>query len=122
MKILLLAGLCALSVSSYAQDAGAPNPNQGTTPPAQTPPQGQRAHERFAEADTDHDGRLSRSEAQAMPFVSRHFDEIDANHDGYITRDELRAARDRMQAMRAQRAGRGTTGGQTPPPDPDGTN
>jgi hypothetical protein len=60
---------------------------------------------RFVDADTDHDGKLSRTEAQAMPAVAKHFDEIDADHDGYITHAELRAARERYQAARRARCG-----------------
>ena len=40
--------------------------------------------QRFEQADSDHDGRLTRAEAQAMPFVAKHFDAIDTNHDGYM--------------------------------------
>lgn len=58
---------------------------------------------RFKDADSDHDGRLSRTEAQVLPNVASHFDAIDADHDGYVTRPELRAAHDRMQAARNAR-------------------
>lgn len=37
-------------------------------------------------ADTDHDGKITLSEAEAMAL--KHFDEMDANHDGQITREE----------------------------------
>jgi Ca2+-binding EF-hand superfamily protein len=43
----------------------------------------------FAAADGNADGKLSRSEAEAMPIMSDFFDEIDANADGYITMDEI---------------------------------
>ena len=112
MKSVLLASLLVLAAPAFAQNAPAPDPT------APTSPQTQRPHERFVDADTDHDGRLSRTEAQAMPFVSRHFDQIDSNHDGYVSRDELRAAREKMQAMRQQRAGQKTASD----PETGGTN
>jgi Ca2+-binding EF-hand superfamily protein len=37
-------------------------------------------------ADTDHDGKITLPEAEAMAL--KHFDEMDANHDGQITREE----------------------------------
>jgi hypothetical protein len=41
---------------------------------------------RFASADTDHDGKLTKAEAAAgMPRVAAHFDEIDTAHAGTIT-------------------------------------
>jgi Ca2+-binding EF-hand superfamily protein len=43
--------------------------------------------------DTNHDGMLSRAEAQAHPHLSQHFDAIDANRDGILSRDELMAWR-----------------------------
>jgi len=43
----------------------------------------------FAAADGNADGKLSRTEAEAMPIMSDFFDEIDANADGYITTEEI---------------------------------
>ena len=37
-------------------------------------------------ADTDHDGRITLGEAEAMAL--QHFDRMDANHDGSVTPDE----------------------------------
>lgn len=49
-----------------------------------------RAQQRFADADTDHDGRLSRDEARAgTPRLADHFDEIDSDHDGMLTTAEI---------------------------------
>ncbi|MGU4701465.1 EF-hand domain-containing protein [Burkholderia cepacia] len=46
----------------------------------------QKLEARFAAADVDHDGKLTRAEAQAgMPRVAEHFDEIDSAHAGYVT-------------------------------------
>jgi hypothetical protein len=41
---------------------------------------------RFAQANTTHDGKLTREQAQAgMPMVAQHFDAIDSQHAGYVT-------------------------------------
>lgn len=96
---LLLASACALAGMAYAQDAAPANPAPAVDSAAPT----RHAHVTFKQADANHDGKLTRDEAQAMPWVYKHFDEIDSNHDGYITRDELRAARRAERVKRAQR-------------------
>ncbi|WP_042269914.1 EF-hand domain-containing protein [Paraburkholderia heleia] len=41
---------------------------------------------RFAAADVDHDGKLTRAEAQAgLPLLAGYFDEIDSTRQGYVT-------------------------------------
>ncbi|MDT6963720.1 MULTISPECIES: EF-hand domain-containing protein [unclassified Cupriavidus] len=47
---------------------------------------------RFASANTTHDGRLTRTQAQAgMPMVAKHFDEIDTHHAGFVTLPQVEA-------------------------------
>jgi Ca2+-binding EF-hand superfamily protein len=47
---------------------------------------------RFAAADTNGDGRLTRDEAKAkMPMVYKHFDEIDTTHSGSVTLADIAA-------------------------------
>lgn len=87
----VLAGTLLLASTVFAQD---------TAPEANNASPTRHAHVNFEQADSNHDGKLSREEAAAMPFVARHFDQIDSNHDGYVTHDELR------QAWRARRAAR----------------
>lgn len=46
----------------------------------------QKLEARFAAADVNHDGKLTKAEAQAgMPRLAEHFDEIDSMHKGYVT-------------------------------------
>ena len=45
------------------------------------------SEDRFAQADTNHDGKLSRNEANDY-FVGQIFDSRDLNHDGQLTWDE----------------------------------
>jgi Ca2+-binding EF-hand superfamily protein len=55
----------------------------------------------FARLDADHDGRISRPEAEQGKRLANHFDKIDADRDGYVTRGELAAAIERRRARRA---------------------
>ena len=57
---------------------------------------------RFAAADKNGDGRLTKDEAQAgMPYVYKHFDEIDKAKQGSITLAEIAAyARERRAARK----------------------
>jgi ligand-binding sensor domain-containing protein len=58
---------------------------------------------RFAAADANADGRLTRDEAQGkMPLVHKHFDAIDAAHKGFVTLADIRA-----YAIAQRAAGRG---------------
>jgi hypothetical protein len=45
----------------------------------------------FNKLDKNHDGKLSRLEAQADPGLSMDFDALDANHDGYLSVEEFQA-------------------------------
>lgn len=54
------------------------------------PNMAQMLQQRFEAADTNHDGRLSKTEADSgMPRVAQHFDEIDASHAGSITLQQI---------------------------------
>ena len=118
---LLAIPLIAMSLPAFAQNEPPSSQDRGGYD-AGPAPGGEPHRARFVDADTDHDGRLSRSEAQAMPFVARRFDVIDTDRDGYVTRTELRAARERIQAARARRGVNGQNsnpnpGYRAPPPD-----
>ena len=47
-------------------------------------------------ADTDHDGKITRTEYDAS--IKLHFDAMDTNHDGQISKDERQAAHAKMRA------------------------
>jgi Ca2+-binding EF-hand superfamily protein len=49
----------------------------------------QELRSRFAKADTDGDGWLTRDEAKAMPRVASHFDDIDVDRDGKVSMEEI---------------------------------
>jgi hypothetical protein len=57
--------------------------------------------QRFAAADKNGDGKLTKDEAQAgMPFVYQHFDEIDKAHAGAITMADIAAFAKERRAAR----------------------
>jgi hypothetical protein len=92
----LALALAALAAAATAQDAGAGGGHAGR--------RAAEMQQRFAAADTNQDGRLTREEAQAgMPFVFQHFDEIDKQKAGSITMADIAAyARERHAAKKAQ--------------------
>ena len=46
----------------------------------------------FAALDANHDGKVSKTEAQKNPAVTQMFDQADKNHDGSLSKDEFNAA------------------------------
>ena len=76
MKLyLVLAATTLISSAALAQNQGAPSTQSV-----------------FESLDTNKDGRVSPSEAQAQPVVVQSFQAADANKDGVLTRDEFSAA------------------------------
>ncbi|UXH80735.1 EF-hand domain-containing protein [Roseateles amylovorans] len=52
----------------------------------------QQLDARFAAADKDHDGKLTKAEAEAgMPRVAKRFDEIDTTKSGAVTLQQIKA-------------------------------
>jgi len=86
---------------------GTPDSAQGSGPAAasQQHPHGS-LRERFAAANSTHDGHLTLDQAQqGMPMVARHFAAIDRDHRGYVT---LRDIREYARTRRAERRGAAT--------------
>lgn len=84
-SVMLFATLSlGVALLAHAQ----PGPAAVRTPPAATAPS-PAAATAFERADTDHDGLLSRSEAEALPTVAQYFDRIDTNRDGAVSLQEL---------------------------------
>ena len=72
-RIVLMLVAALLASPAFAQDARM-----------------QQLQSRFEAADTNHDGKLTKAEAQAgMPRVAKNFDQIDATHKGYVTLDDI---------------------------------
>jgi hypothetical protein len=85
-KLLAAVLLCCASTITFAQAApqgGNPQRMERMVAQLQT---------RFANANTTHDGKLTKEQAVAgMPMVASHFDEIDTQKLGYVTLPEIGA-------------------------------
>ncbi|CAG2153189.1 hypothetical protein LMG31506_04763 [Cupriavidus yeoncheonensis] len=86
-KMIAVLALCMASAGALAQSAEMP---------AAASPRVERAMQqlqgRFANANTTHDGKLTREQAAAgMPMVAKHFDQIDAQRTGYVTLAQIEA-------------------------------
>lgn len=46
----------------------------------------------FEEADANHDGMLTREEAEKIPMLFNQFNDMDINQDGKVTRQEMVAS------------------------------
>jgi len=60
---------------------------------------------KFAKADTNNDGFISKEEFQAahMERSAKVFDMMDTNHDGKLSKDELKAGRQQMRQKMQER-------------------
>ncbi len=96
-------GLAALELAVLAGAAAAQT--VPTDPPAASqPPRADRPalRDKFAAANTSHDGRLTLGQAQAggLRLVARNFGAIDATHQGFVTWPEVQ---DFLRTRRAAR-------------------
>lgn len=79
----VVAALFAIALSSLAVSACAGSETRNQTI-------AEKARERFAAADTNHDGLLDPDEAaKGMPRIAPHFAEIDSNKDGLLSPTEI---------------------------------
>ena len=83
MKTTLFFAALALSATALAQ--------QDTRTPSATPTPGSPSSMTFESLDTNADGRISASEAQASPSLAAKFTQIDKQSKGYITREEYQS-------------------------------
>jgi len=82
MKTTLLIATLVLSASALAQESArtpATTPSAGATTPS------------FESLDTNADGRISASEAQASPSLAAKFSMLDKQNKGYLTKDEFQS-------------------------------
>ncbi|TDF62567.1 EF-hand domain-containing protein [Cupriavidus sp. L7L] len=95
------------SIGAAAQPASGPQPAAAPSEVPAAPPTTAQAKaliaERFKAADANHNGKLTRDEAQAgMPKVYENFDKIDVKKQGYVTERQIGAywmkkTKDQMQ-------------------------
>ncbi len=75
---------------AFAQDAGAGGGDRA-----------EKFRARFAAADKNGDGKLSKDEAKAgMPFIYKRFDEIDKGHTGSVTMADIALYAKQMRAAK----------------------
>jgi hypothetical protein len=99
MHILLAAAMALGTHAAFAQDA-APTKDRA----ARAEHAKEAFDKRFADADVNHDGKLSKDEAKAgMPKVYEHFDEIDSGKTGFVTKEQIRAEMKKMVGERRKR-------------------
>ena len=97
----------SLLISTAALAQGAPD---AAPPPAAAAAAPGAPHmnwrQRFEAANTTHDGKLTREQAEAggMRGIARRFDAVDTDKKGYITLQDLRAYAQARRAERAQQA------------------
>ena len=76
--------LVACALSALAMTANADNTSKN-----------REIAERFAKCDANHDGKLTKAEANGcMPRIYSHFDYIDFSKKGYLTVAEIQAVAD----------------------------
>lgn len=81
------------SAGTMAPPSVAAQPGLAPAPVASAAPAGKPdVSAIFGRADADHDGRLSRTEAERLPDLARNFDRVDSNRDGAVSLAELQAA------------------------------
>lgn len=91
--LVLLAILPLFTVPALADSSGkSPHPHM-------------TAQQRFEQANTAHDGRLTLAQAKAgYKSVARHFAAIDQDKKGYVTEDDIRAYNKAQRALHRQHA------------------
>lgn len=78
--------MMALTLASFAlSGASMSAPSRGPDPSPQV-------EQRFQKADVDRNGRLSKSEAAAIPEIAARFDELDKDRDGSLSFEEFLSA------------------------------
>lgn len=61
--------------------------------------------QRFQQANTTHDGRLTEAQAKTgYKFIARHFAAIDQDRKGYVTEDDIRAYKKMQRTLHHQAA------------------
>jgi hypothetical protein len=84
-KMIAALVLCIVSAAASVPAMAQALPGAGTAD-ARVERMMAQVQERFASANTTHDGKLTRAQAQAgMPRVAQHFDEIDTQKAGFVT-------------------------------------
>jgi hypothetical protein len=90
-----------------AAPAPSPAPTPAPTPAARTQPRRETLVQRFGEANTTHDGHLTKTQASAAkwPYIVNNFDSIDKDHKGFVSVEDIRGYAAAKRAARRAAAG-----------------
>ena len=104
-SLLFISGLLATGIV-LAQTATTPAPQDDHGDRMRNRMQ-ERMDAKFGESDSNHDGKISKSEWQAARLreANEHFQRLDTNRDGKLTRTEVDAARDQRMAGHDRKRG-----------------
>lgn len=90
LTFAVTAATLMMLATAWAQDAQSGMQNASGSRRQRMAQFQQKLEQRFEQADTNHDGKLTLAEAQAgMPRLAENFDRIDTAHRGYVTLDEI---------------------------------
>ncbi|MGH8787861.1 MAG: EF-hand domain-containing protein [Cupriavidus necator] len=94
LTVMMALAFTGASAQQKPESTAQPGAESTQIPPAPSTTAEAKAKiaERFKTADANHDGKLSREEAQAgAPVVYKHFDKIDVKKAGYVTERQIGA-------------------------------
>ncbi len=96
----VLASLTAPLAFAQSADPAAPQTAAPAETPAATPQK-----KSWSDVDLDKDGKLTKTEAAAVPALGKVFDQADGNADGALTTDEYKNYVAKVQATKGNPAG-----------------
>ena len=92
-SVLLVAAMAFGGIAGAQGQTSSPNPATGATAAAGDIPSNsvtaRDVDAAFDRADTNKDGKLSRTEAENLPAVAQRFEQIDTDRDTFVSREEL---------------------------------
>ena len=92
-SVVLIAAMSFGSIAGAQGQTTAPAPSAGASAAADSIPASRPSNRdvdaAFDQADTNKDGKPSRTEAETLPSVAQRFELIDTDRDTFISREEL---------------------------------
>ena len=92
-SVLLVAAMAFGGIAGAQGQTSSPNPATGASSAAGDIPSNnvtaRDVDAAFDRADTNKDGKLSRTEAENLPAVAQRFEQIDTDRDTFVSREEL---------------------------------
>jgi hypothetical protein len=101
-KTLAILVLCVAATCAFMQAASAQSTMQAMgSNPQRMAQMEQQLQSRFANANTTHDGKLTKQQTAAgMPMVAKNFDQIDTASAGYVTLAQIETFMQQRAAAR----------------------